>query len=312
MTRTTRPIPLTAFASEVLRAAQKSARDLGRREVAREDAVVGTLATGRRGVGPRALLACGVTLEGSKRLARGLPTEPSVAARADADLLAGLGIDVDDLQRRLTESLGQGLSVPEPTVTPSEQLTAAIYFGMDEAETLGHSYFGTEHLLLGLVAHDTRAGTDLFNRLGTPPLRVRDALMQGLAFVSYLFDGVGDHSPWEDIDDARRKVARLAGRAWDDGMRLVQHASGELRAALERAYDADWPTLPADVGSIWEQHLLATAAGDDQTAAACRERVMASLASLPEAVSLAEQFGATAGQAIRVLLGAIDELPTQT
>ena len=83
---------------------------------------------------------------------------------ADAEALASIGIDLEEIRRRVEESFGsaalgrgpapRGPSVRVPgsgRVTMTGEAKQALALAIKEARTLRHSYLGTEHLLLGVL-----------------------------------------------------------------------------------------------------------------------------------------------------------------
>jgi ATP-dependent Clp protease ATP-binding subunit ClpA len=82
---------------------------------------------------------------------------------ADAEALQAIGIDLDEIKRRIEESFGAGaLERVPPTrrgpfswigrspLTDEAKMTLAA--SLREAREMHHSYIGTEHLLLGLLS----------------------------------------------------------------------------------------------------------------------------------------------------------------
>jgi ATP-dependent Clp protease ATP-binding subunit ClpA len=98
------------------------------------------------------------------------PSAP--ADGADADALAALGIDLDEVRRRVEEAFGPGAldRAREPKrrflgghVPFGRDAKKALALALREALALKHDYIGTEHILLGMlrsdgVAHDVLAG----------------------------------------------------------------------------------------------------------------------------------------------------------
>ncbi|HEU4629893.1 MAG TPA: Clp protease N-terminal domain-containing protein [Gemmatimonadaceae bacterium] len=90
---------------------------------------------------------------GTEHILLGLAGEgEGVAAAA----LASLGVDRDDLRRRVEHILARGLAArPAPVDLPyTSRAKKVLELAMSEARELGHSYVGTEHLLLGLLREE--------------------------------------------------------------------------------------------------------------------------------------------------------------
>lgn len=100
-----------------------------------------------------------------ERLAPAGHTSGDVQASDDAEALAAIGIDVDEIKRKIEESFGAGALERVP-LTPkgplnwtglggrlpfSDQSRLTLAFSLKEARALHHKYIGTEHVLLGLL-----------------------------------------------------------------------------------------------------------------------------------------------------------------
>jgi ATP-dependent Clp protease ATP-binding subunit ClpA len=119
-----------------------------------------------------------------------------VAASGDAEALAAIGIDLDEIKRRIEDSFGPGALERVP-LTPrgplnwtgrlplaeGSKLTLAL--ALKEARALHHTYIGTEHVLLGLLRvaerqpHADFAAVTLRD-LGLDPARVRTLVLDEL------------------------------------------------------------------------------------------------------------------------------------
>jgi ATP-dependent Clp protease ATP-binding subunit ClpA len=121
------------------------------------------------GVAARALTALGVDAAAvGHELARtggaspGPPGPGDEAADGDAEALAAIGIDLDEIKRKIEESFGPG-ALDRVPLTPkgppnwtgrlplSDQAKLSLALALKETRALHHSYVGTEHVLLGLM-----------------------------------------------------------------------------------------------------------------------------------------------------------------
>ncbi len=97
----------------------------------------------------------------------------------DAEALRAIGIDLDEVVRRIDRNLG-GLTEPHGRPRFSRATKKALALALREAVALRHNYIGTEHLLLGLARCDDRVVVDTFADCGLErgPLRaaVEDAV----------------------------------------------------------------------------------------------------------------------------------------
>jgi len=95
----------------------------------------------------------------------------------DAEALAAIGIDLDEVVRRIDRNLG-GLVDPVPGRAKfSRSAKKVLELALREAISLRHNYIGTEHLLLGLARVDDRVVADTLAASG---LR-RDTLRTAVA-----------------------------------------------------------------------------------------------------------------------------------
>ena len=121
---------------------------------------------GTDGVAARALTALGVDRAAVDReLARSAPEGRAPlgeAASGDAEALAAIGIDLDEIKRKIEDSFGPGAleRVPLAPKGPlnrtghlplNDQAKLSLALSLKEARALHHNYLGTEHMLLGLL-----------------------------------------------------------------------------------------------------------------------------------------------------------------
>lgn len=118
---------------------------------------------------------------GSEHLLLGLVAEKSgVAAR----VLSGAGVDLE----RMRDEVDRLVGPLDRSTTGSPPFTArakkAMEHALRAALSMGHSYIGTEHLLLGVLEEEDTVVRQALERLGVEPgdlrLRVTDAIRSGL------------------------------------------------------------------------------------------------------------------------------------
>jgi ATP-dependent Clp protease ATP-binding subunit ClpC len=61
---------------------------------------------------------------------------------------------------------------------------SAIRVGMNEAKRFRHSYFGTEHFLLGILAQNSGPVADLLASRSIDPGSIRQAILEALGFMT--------------------------------------------------------------------------------------------------------------------------------
>jgi ClpA/ClpB-like protein len=118
------------------------------------------------GVAAKALAALGVgTVAVEREIGRTTPLGNPLegpAADGDAEALATIGIDLDEIKRKIEENFGPHALERVPVkggpanwpgrITMTRESKQALGFALKEARALHHNYIGTEHLLLGLLA----------------------------------------------------------------------------------------------------------------------------------------------------------------
>jgi ATP-dependent Clp protease ATP-binding subunit ClpA len=161
----------TQPARAVVVLAQEHARMLGAEEVGSEHMLIGVCET--RGPGATLLAAHGITADEVRAAAA------SAASRLpDAEALAGLGIDLDEIRRHVEETFGPGAleSTRAAGRRARRRAWGHLRFTRDAKKTLelalreavrrGDCYVGTEHLLLGFLHPQTGAAGDLLRTRG--------------------------------------------------------------------------------------------------------------------------------------------------
>jgi ATP-dependent Clp protease ATP-binding subunit ClpA len=112
------------------------------------------------------------------------------AAGGDAEALAAIGIDLDEIKRRIEESFGPGAleRVPLAPKGPlnwtghlplNDQAKLSLALSLKEARALHHNYIGTEHLLLGLLRVAERYPRGEFAATTLPDLGLDPATARG-------------------------------------------------------------------------------------------------------------------------------------
>ncbi|MHB1223171.1 MAG: ATP-dependent Clp protease ATP-binding subunit [Gemmatimonadaceae bacterium] len=90
---------------------------------------------------------------GTEHILLGLIREGEGVAAA---VLQNLSVDLDDVQQRIEETVKQGKATQTtgPDLPYTSRAKKVLELAMSEARELGHSYVGTEHLLLGLLREE--------------------------------------------------------------------------------------------------------------------------------------------------------------
>ncbi len=95
-----------------------------------------------------------------------------------AQSLQSLGISLEAVRAKVEETVGMSGSVPSgrPPFTPRAK--KVLELSLREALQMGHSYIGTEHLLLGLVREGEGVAATVLVSLGADLPRVRQQVLK--------------------------------------------------------------------------------------------------------------------------------------
>jgi ATP-dependent Clp protease ATP-binding subunit ClpC len=112
---------------------------------------------------------------GTEHLLLGLVSEgEGIAALA----LGQLGISLERIRSDVEAIVGRG-SKPQPGHIPfTPRAKKVLELSLREALQLGHSYIGTEHILLGLVREGEGVAAQVLERLGADLDRVRETVVE--------------------------------------------------------------------------------------------------------------------------------------
>jgi ATP-dependent Clp protease ATP-binding subunit ClpC len=101
-----------------------------------------------------------------------------------AQALEALGIRTETVRQQLEEIIGQGRPAPRQAarggrhIPFTPQAKKVLQLSLREAMQLGHSYIGTEHILLGLIGEGEGPAAQVLVRLGADQDRVRQQVLQ--------------------------------------------------------------------------------------------------------------------------------------
>ncbi|HYK71770.1 MAG TPA: ATP-dependent protease ATP-binding subunit ClpC [Pseudoneobacillus sp.] len=111
---------------------------------------------------------------GTEHILLGLVREgEGIAAKA----LYALGLGSDKIQKEVETLIGKGQDTSQ-TVHYTPRAKKVIELSMDEARKLGHSYVGTEHILLGLIREGEGVAARVLNNLGVSLNKARQQVLQ--------------------------------------------------------------------------------------------------------------------------------------
>jgi ATP-dependent Clp protease ATP-binding subunit ClpC len=111
---------------------------------------------------------------GTEHILLGLVREgEGIAAKA----LQALGLSPDKIQQEVETLIGRGQDASQ-TIHYTPRAKKVIELSMDEARKLGHSYVGTEHVLLGLIREGEGVAARVLNNLGVSLNKARQQVLQ--------------------------------------------------------------------------------------------------------------------------------------
>ncbi|MEN9715344.1 MAG: hypothetical protein RJA35_811 [Actinomycetota bacterium] len=162
---------------------------------------------------------------GTEHILLGLIHEgEGVAAKA----LESLGISLESVREQVQEIIGQGQQAPTGHIPFTPRAKKVLELSLREALQLGHSYIGTEHLLLGLIREGEGVAAQVLTKLGADTNRVRQQVIQLLSgFQGKETVGVGANN-----DAAPQKGSQILDQF---GRNLTQAAAeGKLDPVIGR------------------------------------------------------------------------------
>jgi len=162
---------------------------------------------------------------GTEHILLGLVSEgDGVAAKA----LRQLDVSLEKVRAKVVEVIGEGASQPpgagSPPFTPRAK--KVLELSLREALQLGHTYIGTEHLLLGVVREGEGVGAKVLVSMGVDLNKVRQQVVALLA--GYQATGPGPRV------SAPRPMMRLASPL-EPGRRAVERVGKEWTARVVQA-----------------------------------------------------------------------------
>ncbi|MED0652692.1 ATP-dependent protease ATP-binding subunit ClpC [Anoxybacillus geothermalis] len=146
---------------------------------------------------------------GTEHILLGLIREgEGIAAKA----LMALGLGPDKIQKEVESLIGRGNEVSH-TLHYTPRAKKVIELSMDEARKLGHSYVGTEHILLGLIREGEGVAARVLNNLGVSLNKARQQVLQLLGSnesVSGHGGGGASHVSTPTLDSLARDLTAIA------------------------------------------------------------------------------------------------------
>ena len=164
----------TDSARDCVAGAQEEARGLGHRYIGTEH-LLAALTRDERGLGGRVARDLGLTPDDVREDILQIIGPGDL----DADALATIGIDLNEVRRRVEETFGPGAldrcdSSGRIPFTPRSK--KALELSLREAIHLGDKFIGSEHVLLGIARVDDGVGARILSHHGITRERVETAV----------------------------------------------------------------------------------------------------------------------------------------
>lgn len=127
---------------------------------------------------------------GTEHILLGLVREgEGIAAKA----LIALGLGLEKIQNEVETLIGLGGTQPT-NIAYTPRAKKVIELSMDEARKLGHTYVGTEHILLGLIREGEGVAARVLNNLGVSLNKARQQVLQLLGSSESVSNQTGSHT----------------------------------------------------------------------------------------------------------------------
>jgi len=143
---------------------------------------------------------------GTEHILLGLIREgQGVAARA----LESMGISLEAVRQQVEKIIGRGQQAPSGHIPFTPRAKKVLELSLREAQSLGHNYIGTEHILLGLIREGSGVAAQVLVKLGANLDQTRQQVTQLLhGYQGEDVTGEGPPLP----DDALTRAGPLEGR----------------------------------------------------------------------------------------------------
>ncbi|TCS94235.1 ATP-dependent protease ATP-binding subunit ClpC [Hazenella coriacea] len=145
---------------------------------------------------------------GTEHILLGLVREgEGIAAKA----LIALGLGLEKIQKEVETLIGRG-QAQQANIAYTPRAKKVIELSMDEARKLGHTYVGTEHILLGLIREGEGVAARVLNNLGVSLNKARQQVLQLLGSSETLspHQGAGANANTPTLDSLARDLTASA------------------------------------------------------------------------------------------------------
>lgn len=165
---------------------------------------------------------------GTEHILLGLVREgEGIAAKA----LQALRLGSEKIQKEVESLIGRGQEMSQ-TIHYTPRAKKVIELSMDEARKLGHSYVGTEHILLGLIREGEGVAARVLNNLGVSLNKARQQVLQllGSNETGSSAAGTNSNANTPTLDSLARDLTAIAK---EDSLDPVIGRSKEIQRVIE-------------------------------------------------------------------------------
>ncbi len=147
---------------------------------------------------------------GTEQILLGLVGEGTGVA---AKVLAELGVTLKEARREVEKIIGRGSGFVPPEIPFTPKVKSLFEQSFREANSLGHNYINTEHLLLGLTEAGEGVAAKVLQNLGVDLRNVRTKVIRRLGEGGTVFASTGGTSPRSQnlsLEEFGRNLTKLA------------------------------------------------------------------------------------------------------
>ena len=170
---------------------------------------------------------------GTEHLLLGLIHEgEGVAAKS----LEALNISLEQVREQVQEIIGQGQTPPTGHIPFTPRAKKVLELSLREALQLGHSYIGTEHLLLGLIREGEGVAAQVLTKLGADANKVRQqvvTLLSGFENKESVQVGGENNSPQKGSQILDQFGTNLTQQAADGKLDPVVGREREIERVMQ-------------------------------------------------------------------------------
>lgn len=166
---------------------------------------------------------------GTEHILLGLIKEgEGIAAKA----LIALELSLEQIQQEVENLIGKGQEQPNK-IAYTPRAKKVIELSMDEARKLGHTYVGTEHILLGLIREGEGVAARVLNNLGVSLNNARQQVLQLLGNSETVSASRGDNPSNAKTPTLDSLARDLTAAARDENLDPVIGRSKEIERVIQ-------------------------------------------------------------------------------